>query len=48
MISRKESIILVPGLFGFGRLGSIRYFDTVSALLARFTGIKAQNREKAA
>jgi hypothetical protein len=35
----RECIFLVPGLFGFAQLGSIRYFDRVSDLLRRFTGV---------
>jgi hypothetical protein len=34
-----ESIILVPGLFGFTRIGGIDYFDQVAKLLSRATGI---------
>jgi hypothetical protein len=39
MTANRECILLVPGLFGFAQLGSIRYFDQVSDLLGRFTPI---------
>ena len=36
---RKEAILLVPGLFGFGAIGPVRYFDRVAALLSSSAGI---------
>jgi hypothetical protein len=39
MSAGKEAILLVPGLFGFGRIGEISYFDRVAPLLAASAGI---------
>lgn len=35
-----EAIILVPGLFGFARIGDIDYFASVAPILSASTGIK--------
>jgi triacylglycerol lipase len=34
-----ESIVLVPGLFGFGRVGDIDYFASVKPILANSSGV---------
>jgi triacylglycerol lipase len=38
-MGNRDAIILVPGLFGFSRIGSIDYFDQATPLLTAATGI---------
>jgi triacylglycerol lipase len=40
VVAGAESIILVPGLFGFSRIGNIDYFAAVANLLSKATGIE--------